>query len=112
MKAGLTESLPARHLSNGAKHFAVEYEHDETGDVEGRHRRADEEVRVVECAQSWSKTSLLGIVHTERYRRRHGDRNNPDQCNQDHVRPTGAFLLGVADWLRHCNEPTALSDGV
>jgi len=56
--------LPARHLSNGAEHFAVENEHDDARNVKGRHRRADEKVRVVERTHSRCETSAFSVVHT------------------------------------------------
>jgi len=70
---GLTDwSIPARHLSNGAKHFAVEDEHNKTGNVERGHGGTDEEVGVVERTERRRETALVRVVHTERYWRRHG----------------------------------------
>jgi len=73
-------NLPARQQANGAEHSAVKNEHDQAGNVEGRHRRVDEEVGVVEGAEGGRKAALFGVVHTERYRRRHSDRDDPSEC--------------------------------
>ena len=67
----------ALSTADGAEYSAVEDGHDDARDVEGRHRRVDEKVGVVEGAQRRMFASLVGVVDSEYDRWRDGRRYDP-----------------------------------
>jgi len=54
----------ARPLANRVENSPVKQRHDNARDVERGHGRIDEEIRVVECTQSWRLSAALGVVHS------------------------------------------------
>jgi len=94
----------ARALTDSVKDSPVEQDHDDARDVEGSHRRVDEEVGVVEGAEGRRLSSSFGVVHTESDRRRDGDRDDPGE-SKHHVDTTRVLVLGVLDRLCHGDVP-------
>jgi len=94
----------ARPLSNGVENPPVQQRHNDTRDIEGTHRRVDEEVRVVKSTEGRGLGSSLGVVHPQSDGRRdsNGDDPSQSQCDVDTV---GVLVFGVFDRLSHREEP-------
>ncbi len=82
----------------------VEEDHDDTRDVERSERGADEELGVVEDAEFGRVAARRGVVHPECDGS--GDCGGDDpRDGEHHVDAASALGFGVADRLRHRDEP-------
>ena len=95
--------------SDGDEDPRIEADHDDARDVEGAHRRVDEEVGVVEGADGRRLGSAVRVVHAEGDRRRDGSGDDP-RHGEHGVDATRVLVLGVLDRLRHGDESTHTHD--
>ncbi len=103
--AAVAESgCPFGPLANSGEDAPVKEDHDDGGDVEGAHRRVDEEVGVEERALERPLLAPLRLVHAQRNGCRYGNRHHPRHC-QGKVHAVRVLVFSVLYWLGYGYKP-------